>query len=94
MSAASVASDPEVMAFLARRLIRKAGDNGISSDALIAAAATGSVIPNEVYPHDHSDFGRCCEAYSLAPSVLRRRMLPQLVAWGEKLIEMEAERGW
>jgi hypothetical protein len=82
------------VAFLSRRLIREAGDNGVSSDMLVAAAATGSVVPDDVYPHDSADFGRCCGAYSLAPSHLRRKMLPQLVAWGNDLAERESTRGW
>jgi len=79
--------------FLARRLVNEAGDNGASSDALIAYSAIGEIVPAEIYPHDHGDFARCCEAYKLAPPCLRRRMLLQLVAWGQKLISLEAERG-
>ena len=80
--------------FLAARLVGKMGDNGVSSDALVAVAATGGTMPDDIYPYDSADYGRCCEAYKLAPSHLRKKMLPQLVAWGEKLIEKEAERGW
>ena len=79
--------------FLARRLARRAGHNGVSSDALIAAATTGSTIPDDVRPWDLGDYGRCCEAFAIAPYSLRRKMLPQLIAWGE-LIEKElVERG-
>lgn len=78
--------------FLALRLIRGAGDNGVSSDALIAAAATGSRVPETTHPHDLGDLARCFEAFDRAPYCLKRRMLPQLAAWTSMLSQREAER--
>lgn len=67
-----------VVSFLAKRLTGQAGDNGISSDAMIAAAVTDSAVPKDRYPHDTADLARCCEAFSEAPWQLREVMLPTL----------------
>lgn len=64
--------------FAAKRLIGMAGHPGRSSDALIAAAIGGCDVPEDRFPRDLGDLGRCCEAFALAPFDLRRRMLPHL----------------
>jgi hypothetical protein len=86
-------AEREEFIFMARRLAGRAGNKGISSDALIAAATTGSQIPDSVRPWDLGDYGRCCEAFAIAPYSLRRKMLPKLVEWGELLEKELVERG-
>lgn len=77
----------EIKWFLARRLMGQEGHNGVSSDALVAHAAVGGEVPDDVYPHDLGDFGRCCEAFALAPGALQLRMLPTLARWAWILAE-------
>lgn len=68
----------EVVAFLAQRLIGKAGDRGLSSDAMIAAAVAGLAPSEDFYPRDSGDLGRCFEAFNHAPHELRTRLYPLL----------------
>ena len=81
--------DPSVITFFCKRLIDDAGDRGMSSDAMIALAIAYGGIPADYkgpHPHDTADLARCCEAFSLAPWRLRRRMLPILAQWSADLI--------
>lgn len=80
------------LVFLSKRLVGKAGHNGVSSDAMIACAVTGSPMPDDIRPYDLGDYSSCCEAFDIAPYDLRRRMLPQLVAWGQLLLEEQEAR--
>lgn len=82
-----VLTDPETVAFLARRLLGQAGSNGLSSDAMISAAAVGVTPPDTHVPHDLGDFGRCCEAFVYAPYDMRKRMLPILAGWAASLVD-------
>lgn len=67
-----------IVRYLSLRLVGKAGHNGRSSDAMVAAAVTGSKVPKDSYPHDTADLARCCEAFDEAPWQLRELMLPIL----------------
>lgn len=79
---------PEVAAFLAKRLVGNAGDRGVSSDWMVAAAVVGQEPPADVYPHDLSDLHRCHLALYETPEKadeLRRRMLAILTRWTNDL---------
>lgn len=96
----SLLSDPEVVRFLAKRLLGRAGFSGLSSNAMIAVAVLReNGLPDEYdgpIPHDLGDLGRCCETFALAPRQLRERMLPILARWAGDLsqrAESSAGRG-
>lgn len=90
-----IATDPEVVVFLCKRLLDKAGDRGMSSDAMIALAVVYGEIPDDYsgpIPHDTDDLSRCCEAFKVAPWKLRKRMLPILAQWSADLVAKEKVR--
>jgi hypothetical protein len=87
MNGHGFADSDAVIRFLALRLVGKAGPNGRSSDALIASAAGGLAIGGASYPLDTADFGRCLEAFALAPPELQQRMLPTLTLWANYVEE-------
>jgi|RhiMethySRZTD1v2_1073278.scaffolds.fasta_scaffold16614_11 hypothetical protein len=79
--------DPETrdtIRFLVGRLAGDHGDRGMSSDALIVSAVRGTAPTSE--PVDLADFGRCCEAFALAPWSLKERMLPTLAKWCNEMV--------
>ena len=83
----TVTVEQQTIRFLSRRLVGLAGDNGISSDAMVAAAAFGQTapIPKSKYPRDTGDLKRCLEAYHEAPNALRHKMLPILADYLEHI---------
>ncbi len=80
-----------IVSYLGKRLIGEAGHNGRSSDAMVAAAVTGSTVPKYSYPHDTADLARCCEAFNEAPWQLRELMLPILHSYTAHLLKARAE---
>lgn len=78
----------EAVAYLVDRMRMSSahhGLTGVSSDAMVYAAFSGTEVYRNDYPRDRSDWRRCLLAYALAPRWLRERMRPIMRLYREAL---------